>query len=277
MLGAMRARGKSALLAIALWPWPAVAQQTPSTTVTAPKDREAPDTSVRLERPVPTPAERLQKVLEDDAARERLRTGRVHPRLYDIGRTAQQTFDPSWALVEDHPRKIGSMGNTASEMGKSVLRSWVVQAPRYATNTPMPAPPRHPGTVRPGEEDDPTMIERYDAQVRNAIDDANSLSSIVCLDLAPGRDVSATVARTSGRGRFDRLVRASALAAARAKPLPADLDATRACYRFTAHFATVPPVPYFGCTLEKSERTDDRCVYPFKRIVARDVELISVK
>jgi len=236
-----------------------------------------PAPGVRIERHAPEAQERLQKLLDEDAAAARNRTGRVHPRLFDIQRTAQETFLPTWDFAEDHPRAIGSVKNTAKEIGRSVVRSWMVGAPRYASNSPMPVRPRHPGTIRPGEEDDPSLLDHYDEHVRSAVDEANALSSIVCVDLAPGRDATAVVTRTSGRGRFDRLVKSSALAAVGARPLPADLWPVRACYRFTAHFATVPPVPWLSCSLEKSSRTNDRCLWPLKRLVFRDVDLISVK
>lgn len=233
--------------------------------------------SVHIERPAANPNTKLQKVLGDEAARLRVKEGRVHPRLHDIQRAAQETFDPPWELVEDHPRQIGSMGNTAAGMGKSILRSWMVQAPRYATNQSIPSRPRHPAVVRPGEEDDPTLLDHYDEHTQKAIDNSDALMAEVCLDLAPGTEATATVVRTSGRGKFDRLARQSALSAVRARPYPRDAPKVRACYRYTAHFATIPPVPWVGCTFEKSSRTDDRCVYPLKRLVTRDVELISVK
>lgn len=233
--------------------------------------------NVRIEREGPSAQERLQKRLEEDAAAARMRNARVHPRLNDIRRTAQQTFDPTWDLAEDHPRDIGSVGSTVGQAGKSVLRSWMRQAPRFAKNAPMPQPARNPATVRPEEEDEPTMLEQYDAQLRGAVDEANSLTAIACVELAPGKEPTAQVTRTSGRGRFDRVVRASVLAAARARPVPADLEPARVCYRFTAHFATMPPVPYASCSLEESERTKQRCVWPLRRLISRDVDLISVE
>jgi hypothetical protein len=235
------------------------------------------DPGVVIERQAPSAQQRLQRALDADAAAARARNARVHSRVMDIRRTAQETFQPTWDLAEEHPRDLGSVGATAEEIGKSVLRSWMEQAPRFAGNRPMRQPPRHPGTVRPGQEDDPTMLERYDAQVRDAVDESNSLSAVVCVALSPGKEPAGEVTRTSGRGRFDRLARASALAAARARPLPADFEPVRACYRFAAHFATVPPVPYVSCSLEKSERSNRRCVWPLRRLVSHDVDLVSAE
>jgi hypothetical protein len=95
--------------------------------------------------------------------------------------------------------------------------------------------------------------------------------------LASGKEPVAEITRTSGSGRFDRLARANLLAAARARPVPTDLEPARVCYRFAAHFATVPPVPYVSCSLEKSDRSKNRCIWPLRRLVARDVDLVSVE
>ena len=169
------------------------------------------------------------------------------------------------------------MGNTMKAMGKSVLRSWIAMAPLYATNNPPPQRPRHPSLERPGDEDDPTLLETYEEQVRQTIAHANALSAEVCLDLASGSETKATIVRTSGRGKFDRMVRDSAKVAAVARPYPSDAPAVRACYRFTARYATIPPVPFLSCSLEKPERRDSRCVYPFKRVIGKNVELLSVE
>jgi len=269
--------------ALGVWWWARIFAVACSTAAVArgqpspPAEKARPGSpSVRLERPAPSPDESLRKTLRDEAERRRVKEGRIHPRLHDIERTATDAFNPTWSMVADHPRKIGSIGKTMSAMGKSVLRSWMTMAPKYATNRPPPERPRHPSLERPGEEDDPTLLETYDEQARQTIDHANALSAEVCLDLKPGAEPKATIVRTSGRGKFDKMVRDSAMVAALTRPYPPDAPAVRACYRFTARFATMPPLPFLSCSLEKPTRSDSRCIYPFKRVIGKDVELISV-
>ena len=85
-----------------------------------------------------------------------------------------------------------------------------------------------------------------------------------------------TFLRRSGKKVFDAAALTALRRAARIRKLPADAPSAVACYRFSAKYYTVPPLPTLLCTFDESVPTIT-CLYPGKRLMKKDVVLESVK
>ena len=105
------------------------------------------------------------------------------------------------------------------------------------------------------------MLEGYSNLTHFGEKHADGLSALVCALICSKDKVKFKVENSSGRKPFDRLALNAAQKAVDGLPLPKDVQAARACFRFTARFTHVPPLPFVGCDFDEVLLTA-RCFYP---------------
>jgi hypothetical protein len=214
----------------------------------------------------------LDRLLADDQASRDTRAGKVPPLVLEIMRDADKVFAPPWKMIEADSGKRGTVAATAKSMLRGWFRSYLSGLKAY----------RKMGSSLPGDRqrDEPTMLSGYAELLRAAARDAEALECEVCVDLVPGQPPRLHVARRSGRPSFDKMAKEALALAARLRELQIDQQpdrkAVEACYRFTAKFHRVPPLPTVMCTFDESKPSIS-CLYPMKKIVSKGVRLVIVR
>jgi hypothetical protein len=212
---------------------------------------------------------KLDELLAQDRAVDDVRVGRVHPVLYEIERTAQGTFRPSWALVDGDRQKRGAVATSARSWLVGIGRNYLEELRRY----------REAQSGLPDDESTRTrMLDGYNRLLRIAEENASVMACELCVTVARGELPAARLRRRSGNRVFDRLALESLARAARLREPPAGAHAPRveACYEFSARFHRVPPTPTLGCSFDESVPTIS-CYYPFKKILRSNVKLLSAR
>jgi hypothetical protein len=118
------------------------------------------------------------------------------------------------------------------------------------------------------------MLETLDVMRRSALDAERPLRCELCLTIGGDAEPEIRLGRSSGRRPFDALARKALARSLRVHRPPAELPATRACYRFAFSFHRVPFLPTVGCTFDEVEPSID-CYYPTKKVIKVDVALVS--
>jgi len=202
---------------------------------------------------------RLDQLWVADQAIENVRSGRVHPVLYDVARDGQKIFSPSWDMIDMDASGKGSIGQSLI----ALMRGYLGQAEAYGRQHAPPA-----------AEEKTTLLDHYDRTRQAAAKRAERLSCLVCVTLG-NQTLSAEVTHSSDRRRYDHMARAAIVKAARSRPWPPDAPPTRACYRVTTRFGRVPPTPSISCAFDESIPAITECYYPFKKLLRHDVALVS--
>lgn len=205
---------------------------------------------------------RLDKLLASDRAQRNVAQGRVAPALYEIERKASKAFTPKWSLSEGSARRLGRIGPSLARTLRGFAKAYLERLETYAK---LPADK---------EEERPKMLEGYRRMARAAEKEAGLLSCELCVTFRLGAEPAIRVKERSDNGAFDRLAKRALARALRlqGKRHPAKGEA---CYRFAAKFHRVPPLPMVGCTFDEVHLRAE-CFYPFKKILRRDVTLLSV-
>ncbi|MCC6750606.1 MAG: hypothetical protein IT371_23290 [Deltaproteobacteria bacterium] len=207
-------------------------------------------------------AERVRRLLATDLAQHHARSGRVSPRLFEVARRADQLFTVDWELVRGDRAHLGSIKRGLASFVYGIWDGW---------QKALGAQSRSHREAR-GAVEAPQRLEAYAAAAEAAAERADELRATYCIE-TDGREVRLTLASRSGRRPFDRIAERALRTALRLEPegsppLPA------ACYRFTARFHRVPPLPYVGCSFDEV-LLKAACFYPLKRILRTNVELVS--
>jgi hypothetical protein len=216
--------------------------------------------------------QQLDRLLAEDQATRDTRAGKVPPVIVEIMRDADKVFAPPWEMIEADSRKRGTVGATAKSMLRGWFRSYLAGLKAY----------RKMGSSLPGDRqrEEPAMLSGYAELLRAAAKEAEALECEVCVDLVPGQPPKVHVARRSGRPSFDKMAKEALALAARLRDLQIqqepDRKALEACYRFTAKFHRVPPLPAVMCTFDESKPSIS-CMYPMKKIVSKGVRLVIVR
>jgi hypothetical protein len=192
---------------------------------------------------------------------QNVRAGRAPPLLFDYLRDARTRLTPAAERIAE-----------ALPLGPAeTMRGWtrgylgaVDEAHRGAF-----AP------VRPTDEPfggpHPDVLGAYNEAERQAASGAESRVAEVCLGVAPGHAVVATLRRSSGNAALDRLALDSFRAAGEGRAPSPDVRPALACYRVRVSAHRVMPLP--SVSLDFARR---RLIYPLKRMTDVSVELESV-
>jgi hypothetical protein len=226
------------------------------------------------ERPGASPAseaERTKRNLDELLAQQRdrhdLTSGRVHPFLYTVERTAEGGFRPDWSLVENDRLGRGSLRTSYRNLVVGFARQYLVELERY----------RNLSREHPEDRDRGKMLEGYNKLMQVAERNASAMACELCVGFeARGELPEIRLRRRSGNRRFDALALESLRRTTRVERPPADAPATEACYEFSASFFRVPPLPMVGCSFDESKPSIS-CYYPTKKVLRARVKLVSVR
>jgi hypothetical protein len=233
----------------------------------SPSPEEALD---RLLVPAPAPtsrrrtlAEALTEIERRTDAIENVRVGRAHPVHFELLRHARDL------LVVEADRVGDQLDLGARETLESWGRGYLDRIRKV----------QRKGRLEPPPAGDP--IGGPHADILGALNEAQTQAAAgavrrvarVCLGVAPGHPVVATLERSSGNERLDEIALASFQAAARDRPVGPDVRPSLACYLVSVSAYRMPPLPSlsFGW---KNGRPD--VIYPLKRIKHVSVELESL-
>lgn len=214
--------------------------------------------------------QRLDRMLARDASARAVSGGRAHASLYDLMRDARKSFSPTWAMVDGDRRRRGTMSDTAKNILRSLGSDYLKRVKRYMKQG---GGHRLPG-ARDSDEND--MLSGYAGIIRMAEKDASGLQCALCVTVDHKQKPRITFLRRSGKKVFDAAALSALRRAARIRKLPADAPSAVACYRFSAKYFTVPPLPTILCSFDESVPTIT-CYYPGKRVMKKDVVLESVE
>ncbi|HVV52779.1 MAG TPA: hypothetical protein VHO06_24170 [Polyangia bacterium] len=238
------------------------------------KDRAAVarDPHEDLERLLAPPPDRRPRSLDEARAQaERragaeanVRAGRADPLLFDYLRDARERLTPAATrIAEGLP-----LGPAESVKGWARGYLGAVDAAshgQYAPVRPASGPDDPAGGPRPD------VLGAIDEAQRQAASGAEARVAEVCLGIAPGHAVVATLRRSSGNAALDALALDSFRAAGDGRPVAADVRPALACYRVRISAYRVPPLPAVGIDLAHG-----RVIYPLKRMTNVTVDLQSV-
>jgi hypothetical protein len=207
---------------------------------------------------------KLDELLAEDRDHQDLESGRVHPFLYKIERTAEGSFRPSWSLVESDRLGRGSLKRSYGALLVGMGKQYLDALRRYRE--------AHRGLE---EADRPRMLEGYNKLMRIAAGNASTMACELCVAVGlRGELPEVKLRRRSGNRSFDALALESMRRTARLEKAPTDAPASEACYEFSASFHRVPPLPYVGCSFDESKPSIS-CFYPTKKILNARVKLVS--
>ncbi len=205
---------------------------------------------------------------EEDAAAN-VAAGRVDPLLYDYLRGARSRFqDEAQRIAEAIP--IGA-GQTVRGWGRGLVAR-VREAHRND---------RTADDVQPDLRDDaakrrPDLAAAYEENRRQAEAGAEIRRVEICLDVAPGRDTTATLRRGSGNAALDRVALDAFARSVSVRPVPPDARAGRACYEVRTATYRVGPAPGIACDLNFGPH-GPTCVWPLKKMTSVTSQLLGVE
>jgi hypothetical protein len=205
---------------------------------------------------------------EEDAVAN-VAAGRVDPLLYDYLRGARLRFqDEAQRIAEAIP--IGA-GQTIRGWGRGLVAR-VREAHRND---------RTADDVQPDLRDDatkrrPDLAAVYDENRRQAEAGAEIRRVEVCLDVAPGRDTTATLRRGSGNAALDRVALDAFARAVSVRPVPPDARAGRACYEVRTATYRAGPAPGIACDLNLGPH-GPTCIWPLKKMTSVTSQLLGVE
>lgn len=207
---------------------------------------------------------RLDELLASDRAKRNVSQGRVSPALYQLERAAKDAFRPKWSLSHGSPRQLGSVGRSLVDTLRGFGRAYLERLEEYVSP---------PETRDKEDEKRPKMLEGYRSLARAAEREAGQLSCVLCVRFRLDQPPVIRVKRRSENAVFTRLAKRALERALRlqGKRRPPKGEA---CYRFAAKFHRVPPLPIVGCNFDEV-RLRAECFYPFKKILRREVTLLS--
>jgi len=216
---------------------------------------------------------RLDGLLAADRARMNVRLGNVAPVLYDIQRDAEKALHPDWALTEADPKSLGSVASTARFLLRALGRQYLETLARHRTAYRQ-APGK--GQVEAEAEQGPSFTDVLTDVVHGQASDRGvELASTLCLEIGPDGSPTVRSRRGSGRPEFDELARRAVRIAARVRQRDVKRP-TEACYRVSARFLRLPPLPFicgsFDEVLLKLE-----VYYPLKKLLRTRVALVSAR
>ena len=189
--------------------------------------------------------------------------------MSDVPAASTGRFAPPWALSHGDARKLGTVATSLKALARGATKQYLERLRQAFKHLHRPFERRQDEKWSP-------LLDGY-ARVNQAAErEASGLSTLLCATVGPGRQPRLQVRRSSRRREMDQLARGSLSRALRLRPGPADAPAMRACYRFTAQFHRVPPLPFFFCRFEEVVPSIE-CFYPTKKILIRRVELISAQ
>ncbi len=205
---------------------------------------------------------------EEDAVAN-VAAGRVDPLLYDYLRGARVRFqDEAQRIAEAIP--IGA-GETIRGWGRGLVAR-VREAHRND---------RTADDVQPDLRDDatkrrPDLAAAYDENRRQAEAGAEIRRVEVCLDVAPGRDTTATLRRGSGNAALDRVALDAFARSVSVRPVPPDARAGRACYEVRTATYRAGPAPGIACGLNLGPHGPS-CIWPLKKMTSVTSQLLGVE
>jgi hypothetical protein len=205
---------------------------------------------------------------EEDAAAN-VAAGRVDPLLYDYLRGARVRFqDEAQRIAEAIP--IGA-GETVRGWGRGLVAR-VREAHRND---------RTADDVQPDLRDDatkrrPDLAAAYDENRRQAEAGAEIRRVEVCLDVAPGRDTTATLRRGSGNAALDRVALDAFARAVSVRPVPRDARPGRACYEVRTATYRAGPALGIACDLNLGPH-GPTCIWPLKKMTSVTSQLLGVE
>ncbi|HEY5088660.1 MAG TPA: hypothetical protein VIK30_01755, partial [Polyangia bacterium] len=205
---------------------------------------------------------------EEDAVAN-VAAGRVDPLLYDYLRGARIRFqDEAQRIAETIP--IGA-GQTVRGWGRGLVAR-VRDAHRND---------RTADDVQPDLRDDatkrrPDLAAAYDENRRQAEAGAEIRRVEVCLDVAPGRETTATLRRGSGNAALDRVALEAFARSVSVRPVPPDARAGRACYEVRTATYRAGPAPGIACDLNLGPH-GPTCIWPLKKMTSVTSQLLGVE
>jgi len=176
---------------------------------------------------------RIDNWLAQTQARNRVKSGRVHPYLYNVLRALDRHFQPTLAMIPKIKRRAGP----------AYMRAYQAAVSEY--NKMGEALPFDPSTMGV-EVIPPKMLEGFN-QIEEAVGESGGqqLTAELCLRVRPGEPPRLDSTSRCGVRALDRHVRRSLDAALRqlaADPgPPPDLPPGRACYSFRVRFGRSLP------------------------------------
>jgi len=199
--------------------------------------------------------------------------GRVDPLMYDYLRGAKARFQQDAKRLADDLAVGG--GATLRSWGRGYLNS-VGAANRGELGARADAPREGGGDTRNEKSPGADVLGAYNEASRQAEAGAEERIAEVCLDVAPGRETSVALRRTSGNAALDRLAIESFTKAIQARPVPPDVRGGLACYELRISAFRVPPLPAISCSFDIG-LTRPTCVWPFKKVTSVKGRLLSVE
>jgi hypothetical protein len=209
---------------------------------------------------------RVEQERREDAVANVAR-GRVDPVLFDYLRGATARF-------EDEATRIAER----IQLGpRETLRTWssgyrqrlqdIQRGAARAQDTSVD-PNQDPGGKRPD------VLGQYDEAAKQAEAGAEERRAEVCLGVAPGRDTTVTLRRSSGNAALDRLAVDSFTRSVALRPVPGDVRTGLACYELRVRAFRMPPLPTVACGFDNHGTFT--CAWPLKKITSVVGHLISV-
>jgi hypothetical protein len=118
------------------------------------------------------------------------------------------------------------------------------------------------------------VLSGYNEATRQAQAGADHRRVEICLDVAPGRETTATMRVGSGNVALDRVALEAFQKSVAARPVPPDARAGRACYEVRISAFRAPPLPFLSCGFDRKGLT---CIWPFKKVTSVTGRLLSVE
>lgn len=212
--------------------------------------------------------EKLAALQEEDFGRKNVAEGKVHPQIFDFMRDAEKVFAPRETVVEKDPRAPNTFGRTMHAWTRGFFRNYLDQLKRLETDEP-----RHKSAL--AEHGAPDLLAEYNRLLRAAEKGAEAIACQVCLIIRPGADPEVVLNHSSGSKEIDQAATDAMTRAWRSRPQELDLKPQRACYRFAATIARIPPLPIVGCGFDESTLKVG-CYYPGMQVYRLKVSLDSV-
>jgi outer membrane biosynthesis protein TonB len=212
--------------------------------------------------------EKLALLEREGAARKNVAEGKVHPQIFDFMRDAEKVFTPRETVVEKDPRAPNTVGRTVQAWTRGFWSNYLDQLKRLARDEPA-----HKSAL--AETGAPDVIAAYERLLRAAEKGAEDIACQVCLVIRPGLPPEVMLAKSSGNPEIDRAATEALTRASGRRPQDGDLRPQRACYRFAATIARVPPLPIAGCSFDET-KLKFGCFYPGKLVYKLRVSLDAV-
>jgi hypothetical protein len=212
---------------------------------------------------------RVERERQEDAVAS-VSAGRVDPLLYDYLRGARVRFeDEAKEIAEKIP--IGA-GQALRGWGRGLMQ----RVEEIHRGDPV-ADQVRPDLRTDAEKQRPDLFAAYEESRRQAEAGAEIRRAEICLDVAPGRETTATLRRGSGNVALDRVALDAFARSVSARPVPPDARAGRACYEVRIAAFRVPPAPGLSCDLNLFGPHGPSCVWPTKKVTTVTSQLLSVE